>query len=161
MAIFTTSGAKVSIGAALPSKATDFVAADFTSQTWVLIGNTESIGSFGDQSESVTFNDIGRSRTLKLKGSRDAGDLELVCGLNWEDAGQAALVAAEKTIFDFAFKVEFNDAPAGASPKNSIRYFVGKVMSASESLEESDNVAKLNTTISINSNIVKIAASAT
>jgi hypothetical protein len=162
MPLFTTAGTKVYIGAALPAKTADFVAADFTSQTWVEIGSKESIGSFGDTSAEVTFDDIGKGRTQKLKGTRNAGNLELVCGIDATDPGQTALRAAELTPYDYAFKIEFSDKPAtGASPKNSIRYFIGKVMSAAEALEAANNVMKLNATIGINSNIVKIDASAT
>ena len=162
MAIFTTAGSKISIGAALPPKSADFVAADFTSQTWTEIGSVETLGTFGDSSEETTFDDVGKARRQKLKAVRDAGSLELVCGLDYADAGQIALLAAEKLPHDFAFRIEFNDKPAtGASPKNSIRYFMAKVMSASEALEGAGDVMKLNATLAINSNVVRVAASAT
>ncbi|CZT34618.1 hypothetical protein [Rhizobium sp. 9140] len=161
MAIFTVAGSKISIGAALPSKATDFVVADFASQTWQEVGNVETLGTFGDTSEETTFDDIGKARRQKLKGVRDAGTLEIVCGLDYSDAGQAALVAAEKVPHEFAIRVEFSDKPSGASPKNSIRYFVARIMSAAEALEAAGDVAKLNVSMSINSNIVRVAASAT
>ena len=162
MTIFTTAGSKIFIGAALPSKATDFVAADFTSQTWTEIGNIETLGSMGDTSEEVTFDDVGRARRQKLKGTRDAGTVEIVAGLDYADAGQIAVIAAEKLPHDFAFKVEFNDKPAtGGSPKNSQRLFVGKVMSAAEALEGANDVMKLNISVGINSNVVRVNASAT
>lgn len=157
MPIFTTAGTKVFIGTVLAAKSADFVAADFTSQVWAKIGSTENIGTFGDTAAEVTFDDISENRTKKLKGTRNAGNLELVCGIDYSDAGQIALLAAEKSVHDFAFKVEFNDAPEGGKP--SQRLFVGKVMSAAEALDMANNVMKLNSTIGINSNIVRVNAS--
>lgn len=156
MPVFTTAGTKVFIGAVLAAKTDDFVAADFTSQVWAQIGSLENIGTFGDTATEVTFDDISKNRTTKLKGTRNAGNLELVTGIDYTDAGQIALLAAEKSVHDFAFKVEFNDAPEGGTP--SQRLFIGKVMSAAEALDTANNVMKLNSTIGINSNIVRVNA---
>lgn len=162
MPIFSTAGSKLSIGGALAAKNTDFVAADFTSQTWVEIEPMESIGSLGDTATEITFDAIANARTQKLKGTRNAGNMEIVAGIDYADAGQIALLAAEKTPNDYAFKLEFNDKPAaGTAPKNSMRYFVAKVMSVSEALDTANNVMKLNASLGINSNIVKVAASET
>lgn len=163
MPIFATGGTKVHIGPAKPAQTVDFTAADFTSieEDWIEIGSKESIGEFGDTSAEVTFDDIGKNRTQKLKGTRNAGNMTLVCGIDYSDPGQIALLAAEKTPHDYSFMVEFNDRPAaGASPKNSRRYFVAKVMSAAEALDTANNVMKLNATLGINSNIVRVNATA-
>ncbi len=156
MPIFATAGAKVFIGTVLDAKPTDFVAADFTSQSWTQVNNLESIGTFGDTATEITFDDIGKNRTQKLKGTRNAGNMEMVCGIDYADAGQIALLAAEKSIHDYAFKVEFNDAPEGGTP--SQRLFIAKVMSAAEQLDTANNVMKLNSTLGINSNIVRVNA---
>lgn len=154
--IFATAGATIAIGNPLAAKSADFVEADFDGQSWVNIGWAESIGAFGDEASEITFDAIAEGRTQKLKGTRNAGNLELVCGLDSEDDGQAALRAAEAENFDYAIRVTFNDAPAGGTP--SIRYFIAKVMSAREQLDSANNVVKLNATLGINSNIVRIAA---
>ncbi len=156
MGLYATAGSKLFIGTVLASKATDFVAADFTSQAWVQINNCENIGSFGDNAEEIKFNDIGMARIRKLKGTRDAGTMNVVCGIDYADPGQIALLAAEKSIHDYAFKVEFNDAPEGGTP--SQRMFIAKVMSAAEALDEANNVMKLNSSLGINSNIVRVNA---
>lgn len=156
MAIFATAGSKVFIGTVLAEKSVDFVASEFTAQLWVQINSLESIGSFGDAAETVQFKDIGKGRVTKLKGTRDAGTMELVAGIDYKDPGQIALLAAEKSIHDFAFKVEFNDAPDGGTP--SQRLFIAKVMSASEALDSADNVMKLNSSLAINSNIIRVSA---
>lgn len=162
MPFFATAGSKVSIGAALAMKSTDFVVADFTSQTWTEITGVESLGTIGDQAQAITQSIVGEARDKTIKGTRNAGTMELVVAIDYADAGQLAAIAAEKTPHDYAFKIEFNDKPAtGASPKNSLRYFVGKVMSAAEVLDQANNVMKLNLSVAINSNIVRVAASAT
>lgn len=155
--IFATAGSKFWIGQALSEQVADFVENDFDSQSWVEVGFVESIGPFGDEASSVKFDAVGQARTYKLKGNRDAGDMQVVCAINYGDYGQATLRAAEKTSDNYAFRVEFNDKPAGGST-NSYRYFIGLVMSAREQLDGANNVMKLNTTVGINSNIVRTNA---
>ncbi|WJS83547.1 hypothetical protein [Paracoccus sp. TOH] len=156
MTIYATNGAKLYIGAALAAKSADFVAADFTSQTWVEIGETEGLGSVGDSSAEITFDSIAASRTRRLKGTRNAGSMEVVCGIDYADAGQIAVIAAEKTPHDYAFRLVLNDAPPGGTP--SMRYFVAKVASAVEALDSANSVMKLNATLWVNSNVVKVDA---
>lgn len=156
--IFATAGAKLYIGAALPAQTSDFVLGDFSGQSWVQVSWMENIGAFGDEAASITFDAIEQQRTLKLKGTRNAGDMAVVCGIDYEDAGQIALRAAEATPNNYAFKVEFNDAPEGGTP--SERYFVALVMSARETLDTANNVMKLNATLGVNSNIVRVNAAA-
>ncbi len=120
------------------------------------IGETEGLGSIGDTAAEISFDGIGSNRTRRLKGTRNAGTMEVVCGVDYADAGQVALLAAEKTIFDYAFKLVLNDAPPAGSP--SERYFVAAVGSASEALDTANNVMKLNATLWVNSNVVKVNA---
>ncbi|WP_406736975.1 hypothetical protein [Thioclava sp. GXIMD4215] len=156
MAVFATNGAKLYIGGVLSDKAADFVAADFTSQTWTEIGETENLGSVGDTSNEVTFSSIAANRQKRLKGVRNGGSMEVICGIDYDDAGQLALLAAEKTIHDYAFRLVFNDAPEGGTP--SERMFIAKVGSASEQLDAADNVMKLNASLWVNSNVVRVNA---
>jgi hypothetical protein len=155
--IFATAGSKLYIGGSLAAKSTDFVVGDYSGQSWVNVGWMESIGAFGDEAATITFDAIGEGRTIKLKGSRNAGDMQVVCGIDYSDSGQIALRAAEATPNNYAFKVEFNDMPAGGT-SNSLRYFIGLVMTAREALDTANNVMKLNATIGVNSNIVRVAA---
>ena len=156
--IFAVSGATVEIGQTLDSKTTDFVLGDFAAQSWVNIGWLESIGPFGDEASEITFDSIDAGRTQKLKGTRNAGNMELICGIDYTDDGQATLRGAETEIFDYAFKVTFDDAPTDGTA--SERYFIAKVMSAREVLEGANNVARLSAVLGINSNIVQVSASA-
>lgn len=154
--IFATNGAKIHIGGIIADPGEDLAATDFGGVTWVKIGETESLGSFGDSAAEITFDGIDSNRTRRLKGTRNAGTLELVCGIDYNDAGQIALIAAEKTVYDYAFRIVFNDAPAGGTP--SERMFIAKVASAAEALDTANNVMKLNASLWVNSNVVKINA---
>ncbi|CAM3387859.1 hypothetical protein PANO111632_17245 [Paracoccus nototheniae] len=156
MTIFATAGTRLYIGGPLAAKSTDFVEADFTSQTWVEIDETEGLGSAGDTSAEVTFDGINSARTRRLKGTRSAGTLEIVCGLDMTDPGQIALIAAERVKGDYAFRMVLADALPGGTP--SERMFVAQVGSAAEQYDTANTVMKLNATLWINSNIVKIAA---
>lgn len=161
--VYATAGSKIFIGPAKAPGSSDLINSDFTGSpapAWVEIGFIESLGTFGDTSQSVTFDAVGRGRTIKKKGSRDAGTMEIVCGIDYSDTGQIAVRAAEATKNDYAFKVEFNDAPSTSGAKNSVRYFVAQVMSAAEELSGTNNIMKLNVSLGINSNIVQVNATA-
>ncbi len=156
MTIYATNGAKLYIGGALANKSTDFAQSDFSGQSWTEIGETEGLGSIGDTSAEIAFSGIAANRDRRLKGTRNAGTMEVVCGLDYADAGQIALVAAEKTRHDYAFKLVLNDAPPGGTP--SERYFIAAVGSAVEALDTANNVMKLNASLWVNSNVVKVNA---
>jgi hypothetical protein len=239
MTIYATAGAKLYIGGTHDQKSTDFVATDFNSEAWTLINEVEGLGSVGDTSEAVTFTSMSDSRTRTLKGPRSAGTMEIVMGIDPADAGQAALIAAEKTPFDYGFRVVLNDAPAPRSaavtmtiaspgvvswnahglevgdkvkfsttgalptgltagteyfvktvldantftvaataggsaiattgtqsgihtatnvPTASERLFIAKVMSQSEQFDQANAVLKLNASLGVNSNVVRINA---
>lgn len=156
--LFATNGAKIFIGAAKAFNGTDFVESDFTtgSPVWTEIGGVTNLGQAGDTSELITSNVISEQRTRKMKGTRNAGSQQVIANLDYADAGQIALIAAEKTSLTYAFKVQMNDAPAGGTP--SLRYYTALVMSAAETWNEANNVMELTATLEIDSNIVKVAA---
>lgn len=157
--LFATAGMKIHIGtAAMAFTGTDFTASDFSGVSWTEIKGHTNLGSAGDTSELITSNQIGAARTRKIKGVRNAGSMELVCDLDYSDAGQIALIAAEKTPFTYPFKLTLNDAPPGGTP--SVRYFVALVMSQSEQYDDATSAMKLNATLEIDSNIVRVAAAA-
>lgn len=159
MTIYATAGSKLYIGGVLPMKSADFVEADFTSQTWKEVGGLESLGTLGDTSQAITQSIIGEGRDKVLKGTRAAGTMEVVCSIDGDDVGQTALIAAEKTTHDYAFKLVLNDAPVNGTP--SERKFIAKVMSAAEQFDQANNVMKFNTSLAVNSNVVRKAATST
>lgn len=241
MTVYATNGAKLFIGGTKSQQSADYVVGDFSSQSWVEIKEVENMGKVGDTSESVDFTAVGDARKRIQKGARSAGTMEVICGIDPADAGQIAAIAAEKTIFDYAFKIQYNDAPpvetsvvtisiaspgvvtwaahgraagdavkfsttgalptgltAGTTyyvlasgltsgafqvaatpggsaivtsgtqsgvhtaltvPAPSQRLFIAKVMSQSEQLDAANNVMKLNLSLAVNSNVVRVDAS--
>lgn len=157
MTIYASAGAKLYIGTTKEQKSGDFVLADFSAAnaaTWKQVKEIEALGSVGDTSEAIAFTAIDDARTRKLKGPRDAGTMEIVCGIDAEDEGQQAIIAAEKTIFDYEFRLVLNDAPPGGTP--SERLFIAKVMSQSEQYDQANSVMKLNISLGVNSNVVRV-----
>lgn len=154
-----TAKTKIYIGTApLIVGGADFVAADFDAVTWTEIKGHTNLGTIGDTAEKITSPEIGRGRLRKLKGVRDAGSQALVCDLDIADAGQLALIAAEKTNTTWPIRIDFNDAPDAGTP--SQRLFTAFVMSAAEQFDDANSVIKLNVSLELDSNIVKIAAAA-
>jgi hypothetical protein len=159
MIIYATVGAKLYIGGVLDMKSADFELTDFDGVTFTEIKDLESLGSLGDSAAEITQDLIGEARTKRLKGTRSAAPMEVIAAINYEDAGQQALIAAEKTDDDYAFKLVFDDAPSsGAAPTPSERYFIAKVGSATEAYDTANTVMKLNASLWVNSNIVRVDA---
>lgn len=159
--LFATAGSKLYIGPVKAFGGSDFTASDFPATgesaiTWVEITGTTNLGSAGDTAELVSSAQIDRTRVRKMKGTRDAGAMEVVCDLDYADAGQIALIAAEKTNHTYAFRLVFPDAPSGGTP--SERFFVALVMSTAEQFDEANSAMKLNAQLAIDSNIVRVAA---
>ncbi len=154
--LVTTAGSKIYIGPAMAFTGTDLVAGDFTSTVWTEIKGHTDLGSSGDTAETITSNQIGINRTRKAKGTRNAGAKTLIMDFDPADAGQIALLAAEKTNDSYAFKITLDDAPSGGTP--SERYFIAFVMGFEEQMGEANNVVKISATLEIDSNIVRVAA---
>ena len=152
MGIETTAGAKVHIG---PANGVAKDQAAYEALSYVEVGTVENIGEFGDASREVTFTDLSTRRVQKLKGSRDAGTLQLTFGNDFTNAGQTALKAAEKSDSDYAIKIEASD-DGGTTPTTF--YFRAKVMSFRFVPNDADSVWRLRTDLGINSEIVEVAA---
>lgn len=157
--LFATAGSKLYIGSApLAFSGTDLQASDFSAVVWTKIGGVTNLGSAGDTSELVSSNHIDTRRTRKAKGTRNAGSMQVVADIDYADAGQLAVIAAEKTDDTYPFKIEFSDAPSGGTP--SLRYFAALVMSQAEAMNEANSTLQLNATLEIDSNVVRVAAAA-
>ncbi|MDU9005749.1 hypothetical protein [Sedimentitalea todarodis] len=152
--IFASNGAEISI--CTTAQSSEPTLTEYQALTWVGINEVETLGTFGDTSEEIDFTAMTDARKRRIKGVRDAGTLDMAMGADYSDAGQIALIAAEKTIFDYAFKVVFNDAPQGGTP--SERYFIATVASASESVETANSVVMLNCSLWVNSAITRVEA---
>jgi len=160
MPIFAAAGSKFYIGSApMDDKNTDFVETDFDAVSWIEVTPLETIGTVGDEAESVDFNSLGNNRRKRMKGVRAAPNLEISAGLDYSDSGQAKVLEAEASNHNYPVRVVFNDAPAtGAAPTPSERKMIGMVMSVGETVDSANSVLRLNANIAINSNVVRLNA---
>lgn len=158
--LFTTAGAKLYIGAAKTFSGTDFVESDFTSgsPSYTEVGGLTNLGTVGDTADLVSSNQIGNKRTRKRKGARNGGSIQITADIDYADAGQQAVIAAAAADVSYGFKLVFNDAPAAGTP--SVRYFTALVMSAGEQLDDANHIMNLASTLEVDSNIVRVSASA-
>lgn len=124
---------------------------------WVEVEELEDLGELGDTSESITFTSLANSRVRKLKGPRDAGTQTVVVGRDPLDDGQEAFIAAEKTKFDYAIKIELADARTDGY-SNSIMYYAGMVQGAPTNLGNVSNVVRRTFTVGINTAIYEVAS---
>lgn len=155
--IFTATGAKIFIGPSVAAEPAN--AAAYAALEWDEIGMVESIGEYGDESSAVTFAELGAGRIRKAKGARDAGTLQIVCAWDASDAGQQALIAAEGTNNNFAFKIELPNK-LNATGTNEIDYFIGLVMSKRGNVGSNDTVVKRTFNVGVNSKITEVAPTA-
>lgn len=168
MAINKTAGARFYIGPTLvPAtvKAMDDAAAKTYFEAiiegdWTEVEEIESFGDLGDMSQPINFTAVKDGRVNKLKGPRDAGTMQIVVGVDELDAGQVALVAAEKTNFNYAFKIVYDDARTEAySPTTD--YFGGLVMSRAKHIGGASDVTKRTFEVAVNTQIVTDATDPT
>jgi hypothetical protein len=156
-AIFTTTGTKVYIG---PSVATEPAnAAAYAALSWTEVGFIETLSELGDQSSSVSIAIIGDGRTRKAKGARDAGDFTITCAYVPDDTGQQALIAAEATYSNYAFKAVLPNR-LNATGTDEIRYFMGLVMGKRLTTGGNDAIVRQNFPIGVNSEETIVAATA-
>lgn len=153
MTIGTASGGKLFIGGANADP--DTVLATYQADSYVEVGEVENLGEFGDQSTDVTFDSLSRGRTRHLKGTRDAGAQEIVCGQDLTDEGQVAMEAAEATPLDYNIKITFDDAIT-IGGTDSEHYFIGKVMSKRSRPGGANDVIRKAFTVGINSAITVV-----
>lgn len=146
--IYAVAGSKIYIGGQKDSTLVDFVAGDFAGQTWIEIDGWETAGSIGDSSEVIKTSLINRGRVTKQKGTNDAGSFECTFALVDGDAGQAALIAAQKTKETYALKVDWSSGDT--------EYFVAMVMSRNRSGGNANTVQMITATLEIDSNIVTV-----
>jgi len=160
--LYPVAGCKIFIGAAVEDADGDLAAADFEDVTWTEIGKWSQMGDFGDTSQLITTPLINEGRDKKMKGTKNAGQMQNVFAVAATDPGQIALIAASKTNKNYPIKIEMNDKPTvGASPKPGQRLFYALIMNANETGGNANTVRNLNSTFEINSNIVTVAPSAT
>ncbi|HQS46925.1 MAG: hypothetical protein B7Y12_03825 [Rhizobiales bacterium 24-66-13] len=154
MGITATAGAKIYIGT---TAAAANIAA-YEADTYVEIKEVQDLGEFGDEAAEIEVTAVGDARKRRLKGTRDAGLLNLVCYRDPLDAGQQALIAAEKTADAYNLKIVADDAPIGGTPTTF--YMKVLAMSAKLSFSGPDDVTSITFALAINSDILEETAEA-
>ena len=154
--LFAVAGAKFYIGGVTETQSDDFAEADFTGETWVEVDGWETAGAYGDAAEIISTNLINRGRTVKQKGTRNAGQMTNQFAEIPDDPGQVDMKDAEATSDNFAFRVVFDDAPSGGTA--TTHYFVGLVTSWRTVGGGANTVRMREANIEINSNVVEVPA---
>jgi len=148
----TGAGARIYLCTTANSVADD--ASTYGALTWTEIGSVESISEFGDSAQAVTYNTLKDGRTKKAKGAKDAGDVTVTCIHDPLDAGQLAMITAEGTSYEYAFKVSLADA-ADANDTDSVFYWRARVMSKRLNPGDNNSVIKRTFALGIVSQIVE------
>ena len=152
MTINASTGTKVYTCATSNPAAADVSA--YAALTWVEIGEVESVAAFGDKASSITFTSLNDSRVRKLKGPRDAGDVDVVYAHDPADPGQILLTTAQATKFSYAFKITVPDAADASSPDSAF-YFQAKVMGVPLNPGSATDVTKRTVTLGIDTAIIE------
>lgn len=157
MVIAATAGATLAIGTEgfVPSPDNDSSA--YGTDTYIAVGDIETMGEIGDEATAIEILTIGNSRGRNLKGTRSGGVTTVTCILNDEDAGQLAMIAAEASSLAYPFRVVMNNKVT-AMGTGSTRYFRGLVMSKRESLGGANDPIKITFNIGVNTANTNVAA---
>jgi hypothetical protein len=153
MTVNTAAGSTVFIGTTMPASSP----AEFEMDYFTEVGEVEDLGEFGDEANEVTFTSLANRRVRKFKGSFDAGNLEVVCGSDPADPGQADMIAAMASDLDFNFRVILNDQITLGGSGTRL-YFRGKVMSKRRNVGDVENIVRQTYTVGINTEIYEVAA---
>lgn len=122
---------------------------------WIEVEEIEDLGTAGDTSEAIPFTAINNSRVRKMKGPKDAGTQSVVVGRDPLDDGQEALIVAEGTDYNYAFKLILNDARSPNHSKSEM-FYAGMVMSKATNLGNVSNVVRRNFDIGINTGVYEV-----
>lgn len=161
MAVETTAGARFFIGPqadvdAINAMSEAAAIAHFEAVTgWTEVEEVEDLGTIGDSSDEITFTALKNRRVRKIKGPRNGGTQNVVVGRDPLDDGQNALIDAEKTDYDYYFKVIYDDA-RGDSYTESVDYYAGMVMTRQANLGNGSNVTRRNFNIGINTGVYSV-----
>ncbi|MCM2293033.1 hypothetical protein NAC44_11940 [Allorhizobium sp. BGMRC 0089] len=111
--LYPVAGAKIYIGPAVSSVPddADIDVSTFSGITWTEIKGWQTMGAVGDTATLISEDVISSGRTLKGKGTRNAGSMQNNFIILPTDPGQIAMIAAEATDYNYPFKILFDDAP--------------------------------------------------
>ena len=151
MSISTAAGSRFFIGGA--GEPADLAA--FQAHSYIEVGEIENLGEVGDESQVVQFASLADGRMRKLKGVRDAGTMNIICGLDDSDAGQDAMIAAEAEPLNYAFKIQLNN-PLTLGGTGGIKFYFGQVLSKRINIGDVNNVIRYNFNVGVNSGLTEV-----
>ena len=161
MARYLVNGMKVWIAGTITLTGADLTSSNFSAATWVQIKGLIDVADLGDDVELVKTSYIDFSRVETLDGILDGGTKTWRFGLDDTDQGQIDARAASLVKSQYMMKVELTDKPsAGSSPKNATRLFAAKILPPKEIFGTANNQQIFQMMLAVNSNVVRVAASA-
>ena len=109
---------------------------------WVEIGETEALGMLGVESETIDVTSMGSAEGVEehIKGVMRRLPMQIVFGLDPEDAGQAILWQAARTRGHYPFRLVFPDGARW-------RAWFGLVVGISEVFDTANSIMKLQADI--------------
>lgn len=134
----------------LPLDATAFAAL-----TWVQIKKVGKFGEHGSSVNIVKYDTFDDAVTQKGKGKVDAGDPEIEVAHLFDDPGQIALRAAALTDGNYAFKIDYNDAPTSGHTSTLV-YNCGLVSGPKRPASTSEDFIVEVFTLGFNQDEVKV-----
>lgn len=154
MTINSTAKSKVYIG---PANATIATVDEYEAVDWTEIKEVEDLGEAGPEGSIQTFLSMADGYVRKLKGSIDAGTIELVVGRDPTDPGQNLARAAAGDWFKYPIKVTLNDKPTPTGI-DTVFYFRAIVGSARNNFGNADNITRTTFNLAIDGAILEVQA---
>jgi hypothetical protein len=145
--LYPVAGAKFFIGTVAMSVPTEDVELDdFAGITWLRVSDWQNMGAVGDSAALISTDIIDRGRTVKQKGTRNAGSMQNNFAVNADDPGQLKLIEAANGNSNWPFCIQFDDEPPAASHTATITVASpGVVTWAGNPLEVGDKVVLTTT----------------
>lgn len=115
--LYPVAGSRFYVGApvnVVPSD-DDISASSFASVVWTEVDGWQNMGSIGDSATLISEDIINSGRTIKQKGTKNAGSMQNNFIVLPTDEGQIAMIAAADTPWNYPFRITFDDAPPAAS----------------------------------------------
>ena len=144
--IRTSAGTTIGISAAQPAT---YNQTGFAALTYAEISEVENLGEFGAQYNLVTFNPLANRTTVKRKGSKNNGSLQMTLARDPEDAGQGILKTASDSDVSPSFVVTTQDGTKF--------YFTAQVMGYTSNVGGVDNIYMASATLEIDNEIIEVA----
>lgn len=95
MSNYTGAGTSVHISAAAPAT---YDAAGFAALSWTLVGELETLPEINVTHTTTSFTNLTTAKTSIAKGAEEAITTNITCALDRDDAGQAMLTTARKSL---------------------------------------------------------------